>query len=205
MPPKIVEGATKLGYVFGQLIQHFVSPGDESTGRLTGNIRGDPPENSITRPPPAFARQREIAREAGGQRAEEADTETLQWRGFFESWHKQYGNTPQTARELVDLAVEHELVMDVPGASRSLGKRLQAIRGRVFAEHRIVSQRVRNGITAFALRTAENDGFDGFDGFSTSHIRNEKEEYTEVETVVQKPCKPIKPCTATPQEIRIQL
>lgn len=43
MPPEIAEGAAKLGYLSRQLIEHFVSPCDESTGRQTRIGHGGPP------------------------------------------------------------------------------------------------------------------------------------------------------------------
>lgn len=85
-------------------------------------------------------------------RADAADPETLAWRGFVSVWAERFAGAPCHARDLVGLAVDAEIVADSPGASRSLGRKLQSARGRVFGQWRIMSTSGGGGTQVFSLR-----------------------------------------------------
>ncbi len=134
------------------------------------------------------------------QRAEAADPETLAWRGFFAAWRETHGSAALTAKELVELAAEHEIIGDAfaSGASRALGRRLQGARDRVFGDNRLTATTGHGGILRFSLRLAnraEDGGFGGFGGFSNTPNAQEKREETHnvYVTTVQEPTKPTKP------------
>jgi hypothetical protein len=103
------------------------------------------------------------------ERAEDSDPETLAWRAFGSAWWDAHGSAPRTAKELVELAVEHEIVADMPGhgPSRVLGKKLQAFRGRVFGSFRLVIHKGAGGVFRFSLNRQETGILPGLNSGSS--------------------------------------
>ena len=123
------------------------------------------------------------------ERAEAADPETLAWRGFFAAWWETHRTASLLAKELIELAAEHEIIGDAfaSGASRALGRRLQGVRDRVFGEYRLTAVTGHGGHLQFSLRPADG-AFGAFGAFKTEPNAQEKNEEKQnaYETVVQK-------------------
>lgn len=90
---------------------------------------------------------------------EEADRDTDEWRAFCEVWAKEFGSRGVTAKDLVDLATEEELLLGVRAgksalaAQQRMGHALSDRRDRVFGQWAIRSAG-RDGVTrnrAYAL------------------------------------------------------
>jgi hypothetical protein len=152
------------------------------------------------------------------ERAESSDPETANWRSFFVAWAEQFGTSLVSAKQLLlvevweergqgggfsrqvpGLAIEHEIVVASPTA-KSLAKRLQAYRGRVFAGFRLEVVVDSHKKTSFyRLVPADSAGFAGFAGFNSTGYagksKNSEDENTlfTQEGLQTKPAIPAKP------------
>ncbi|WP_394796980.1 hypothetical protein [Armatimonas sp.] len=157
------------------------------------------------------------------ERAAASDPEADTWRGFFQEWGEKYSD-PQpsmdgkrrtksvTAKELTEisvtrkdghgveytqtapgLAIQHEVVPE-RSSSKSVGKRLQAARGRVFGGWRLcVGDDPHAKTKVYWLE--ESAGFAGFAGFNSQATRVNEEKKTDIqcEELQQNPANPANP------------
>ncbi len=140
------------------------------------------------------------------ERAAASDPESDSWRGFFAEWFERYcdpqpsinGNRrtrPVTAKELTEitttrtddrgaqysvsspgLAIQHEVVPE-RSSSKGVGKRLQAVRGRVFGGFKLCMGEERTNVKTYWLE--EVQGLQGLQGLFTGSATCEDKESSE--------------------------
>jgi hypothetical protein len=108
--------------------------------------------------------------------------EAAAWKSFVQSWYQAHGTESKQARELLGVASDAGLI-DAPehganfsaGAARSLGKKLQSNRDRIFGGFRIHGRSGRGDILVWSLRPVDsgNGGFGGSGGFPHLCTRDE--------------------------------
>jgi len=102
------------------------------------------------------------------------DPEGARWGTFLEAWFERYGTMQRTAKDLLDIAEEAEIITDqhAPRAASQFGKMLARNRERVFAGKKILANTGQGGTLRYflkAVQTVESHTEGGSSGSSGSN------------------------------------